>query len=138
MVIVDSSVWIDFLYDHSTPQTEWLEAAILSGKEVGLTSLILCEVLQGARFDRQFREFSHDLMQLPVFDCGGAECAVEAARNYRILRQKGITVRNTVGCMIATFCIQADYQLLHHDRDFDAFAKHLGLRILDPPPLPLQ
>jgi predicted nucleic acid-binding protein len=138
VVIVDSSVWIDFLYDRTTPQTEWLEAAIRGDKAVGLTTLILCEVLQGVRFERQFREFSHDLTKFPVFETGSAALAVQAARNHRILRQKGITVRKTIDCLIATFCIEADCQLLHRDRDFDAFAEHLGLRVIDPSPLPLH
>lgn len=133
MVIVDSSVWIDFLYGQATPQTEWLEVAIQGDKPVGLTTLILCEVLQGVRIDRQFREFSHDLMKFPVFEASSAALAVQAAQNYRILRQKGITIRKTIDCMIATFCIEADCQLLHRERDFDAYAEHLGLRVVKTP-----
>jgi predicted nucleic acid-binding protein len=132
MVIVDSSVWIDFLYDIKDSRTDWLGAAI--GKEdVALTSLILCEVLQGVRSAAQFRGFQHDLMQFPIFDTFDVQLGVASARNYRVLRSLGITVRTTIDCIIATFCIEHGHQLLHHDSDFDGFEAHLGLRVLHPP-----
>jgi hypothetical protein len=137
MVIVDSSVWIDALRGTVNPQTVWLKNAILRG-QVGLTSLILCEVLQGVRSETQFHGFKEDLLRFPIFDTYSAELAVASARNYLILRRKGITVRKTIDCLIATFCIEADCQLLHRDRDFDAFADHLGLSVIDPSLLPLH
>jgi predicted nucleic acid-binding protein len=128
MVIVDTSVWIDFFNLVDTPQTIWLETAI-SREQVGLTNLILCEVLQGARNDLKFDAFARDLCQFEVFDTGSVNLAVASARNYRALRQNGFTIRRTIDCIIPTFCIEHGYQLLHHDRDFDAFERHLGLRV---------
>lgn len=136
MVIVDTSVWIDYFNDALTPQTLWLENA-LSREEIGLTSLNLCEVLQGVRSHSQFQNFLRDLLQFPVFDTGTAELAITSAANYRTLRQRGITIRTTIDCIIATFCIEGNYQLLHDDRDFDAFETHLGLRVLHAPAIDL-
>ncbi len=132
MVIVDTSVWIDFLRNVINPHTVWLENAILH-QEIGLTSLVLCEILQGARTDARFREFRRDLLQFPIFDSGSTELAIASAQNYRLLRQDGYTVRKTIDCLIATFCMEYGHQLLHNDRDFDAFETRLGLRVLHPP-----
>lgn len=132
MVIVDSSVWIDYLFGTVNPQTDWLDAAV-GKQEIGLTSLILCEVLQGVRGRAQFRRFQRDLLQFPVFERFDAQLAIASARNYRVLRDRGITVRKTIDCIIATFCIEWNHQLLHNDRDYDAFEARLGLRVLHPP-----
>ncbi len=137
MVIVDSSVWIDYLLDRVNRQTDWLDAAV-GRQEIGLTSLILCEILQGVRSRAQFRGFQRELLRFPVFDACGTQLAISAARNYRALRDRGITVRRTIDCFIATFCIESDHQLLHNDRDFDVFETHLGLRVLHPPYHPLH
>ena len=137
MVIVDSSVWIDAFNGKLTRQTIWLRLA-LEREQVGITSLILCEVLQGIRFDRCFRQTEQRLRNLPVFASLTPELAVEAARNFRTLRRRGITIRRTIDCIIATFCIEEGHQLLHHDSDFDQFEKHLGLRVIHPPEIPLS
>jgi predicted nucleic acid-binding protein len=131
MVIVDSSVWIDAFQSKSTAHTFWLNAA-LSEKQVGLTSLILCEVLRGIRFDRHFRQAEQRLLSLTVFEYTAAELAVAAAQNFRILQRRGITVRKTVDCLIATFCIAEGHELLHRDSDFDGFEEHLGLKVIHP------
>ena len=134
MVIVDSSVWIDYLLNRITRQTDWLDAA--AGKqEIGLNSLILCEVLQGVRSPAQFRLFKRDLLQFTVFEVFNTRLAVASARNYRQLRHRGITVRKTIDCIIASFCIESDHQLLHNDRDYDAFEAYLDLRVVHPPSL---
>ena len=135
MVIVDSSVWIDALNGKITPQTIWLRSA-LDREQLGLTSLILCEVLQGIRFDRHFRETERRLRTFPIFAALTTELAVGAARNFRSLQRLGLTVRKTIDCIIATFCIEEDHQLLHRDSDFDLFEKHLGLRVVHPPAVP--
>ncbi len=131
MVIVDTSVWIDALRGTASPQAICLQQFV-GTLEVGLTSLILCEVLQGVRSNSEFRGFSEDLQRFAIFDSGGADLAIAAAKNYRILRDRGITIRKTIDCIIATFCIESGHQLLHRDRDFDAFETHLGLRVLHP------
>ena len=130
MVIVDSSVWIDYLNDVDNEQTDWLEHAL--GKvTIALTSLILCEVLQGIRHDARFRETREQLMKFPVFEGFPAELAVASAQHFRTLQRHGITIRKSVDCIIAAFCIHGGLQLLHKDRDFDAFQAHLGLMVVN-------
>ena len=99
-------------------------------RPIALTNLILCEVLQGIRYERRFRLAEQLLLSLPVFDLIGTGIAVAAARNYRLLQSRGITVRKTVDCLIATFCIQEEFELLHRDRDYDAFKLHLALKVI--------
>jgi len=91
--------------------------------------LILTEVLQGFGSERDFRAAEQMLMSLQIVELGGREIAIQAARNYRALRRMGITVRKTIDTVIATRCIESGYELLHDDRDFDPFVKHLGLRV---------
>ena len=134
MVIVDSSVWIDALRGISNRHSMWLHEAL--GKEqIGITSLILCEVLQGIRTESQFRKTRISMLELPVFEVFTAQIAIASAQNFRTLRERGITVRKSIDCIIATFCIEEGYQLLHRDRDFDPFETHLALRVLHPPSL---
>lgn len=131
MVIVDSSVWIDFLNRRSTPQTAWLHHAIGAG-DVGLTTLVLTEVLQGIRFESRFRTTEQLLRTMRIFDTVSESLATQSARNYRALRNLGITVSSTVDCLVATFCVQNGHQLLHSDADFDHFEQHLGLNVVHP------
>jgi predicted nucleic acid-binding protein len=99
---------------------------------MGLTDIILCEVLQGIKGDARFVEVREHLSKFELFDGVGENIAVASAENYRLLRSRGITIRKTIDCFIATFCIQHDHSLLHHDKDFDPFEKHLGLRVIHP------
>lgn len=131
MVVIDSSVWIDYFADRSTPATEWL-AQNVGSNEISLTDLTLREVLQGFRDDLVFQRIVNRLSLLPIFNTGGMALAITAAENYRILRAQGITVRKTIDCLIATFCIRHGHVLLHRDKDFDPFEKHLGLRVVHP------
>jgi predicted nucleic acid-binding protein len=134
VVIVDSTVWVDFLAGRVNAQTAWLKREIPE-QPIGLIDLILCEVLQGVRTDAQFRRVRRDLTEFDVFDSGGVALAVASAENYRNLRARGFTIRKTIDCLIATFCIEEGHALLHHDRDFDPFEEHLGLRVIHPQPL---
>jgi hypothetical protein len=131
MVIVDTSVWIDFLNRKSTPETLWLRDR-RGGNAIGLTTLVLVEVLQGIRFERRFREAESHFRLLPVFDGVSTQIALQSAQNYRTLRGLGVTIRSTVDCLIATFCIEKRHRLLHHDSDFNHFEQHLGLLVVDP------
>jgi hypothetical protein len=131
MVIVDTSVWVDYLRGVSTPQTDWLQREI-QNQRLGVLDLTLCEVLQGVLEDRHFAEVHRSLLTFEVFTTGGVELSVAAAQNYRTLRAKGKTVQKTVDCLIATFCILNDHVLLHADKDFDHFEKELGLKVLHP------
>jgi hypothetical protein len=129
MVIVDTTVWIDYLRGTENPETNWLDRE-LQRQRLGLTDLILSEVLQGVRNQVEFTRVRADLLKFDIFDTGGSALAIAAAQNYRDLRQRGYTVRKTIDCLIATFCMRAKHQLLHRDEDFDCFEKVLGLRVL--------
>ncbi len=131
MILVDASVWIDFFRNIHTAEAEWLDEN-LEDPDIGLTDLSLCEVLQGERTDGSFEEVRRALLELSVLSTGGSELAAESATHYRFLRSRGITVRSTIDCLIATFCIREGHFLLHNDRDFDAFEKHLGLKVIRP------
>jgi predicted nucleic acid-binding protein len=132
MVIVDTSVWVEFLRGNLTPETKWLRKALVRNDELGLTSLILCEILQGIQQEKQFRQTLEYLAAMPLFEADGRDIAVAAARNYRELRALSFTVRSTVDCMTATFCIRHGYGLLHRDRDFIPFQTHLNLAVVNP------
>ena len=127
MILVDSSVWIDYFNGAITPQTEKLDA-LLGREPLAIGDLILAEVLKGFTEDRDFETARRMLASLSLVELGGARIAIQAARNFRALRKLGVTVRKTIDTIIATWCIESGYDLLHDDRDFDPFVKHLGLR----------
>lgn len=127
MILVDSSVWIDFFRGTVTPQTDRLDA-LLGNEPLAIGDLILTEVLQGFRSERDFNQARKLLGTLDVVNIGGLEVAVQAARNFRFLRAQGVTIRKTIDSLIATRCIESDYSLLFSDRDFEPFVQHLGLR----------
>jgi predicted nucleic acid-binding protein len=131
VVIVDTTVWIDYLQGVSNSESDWVHAE-LERQRLGLTDLILCEILQGIRDERVAKDVERHLLKLEVFDTGGIELARDAARNYRLLRSRGHTVRKTIGCLIATFCIREQHSLLHRDRDFDPFETLLELSVVHP------
>ncbi len=127
MILVDSSVWIDYFRGTPTPQAEKLDA-LLGTEPVVTGDLVLTEVLQGFGSDRDFNQARKLLTALVVMDLGGQEIAIQAAKNFRALRTLGITVRKTIDTVIATRCIESGFTLLYSDRDFDPFVHHLGLR----------
>lgn len=129
MVIVDTTVWVDYFRGASNPETEWLDRH-LNRQRLGLMDLILCEVLQGIQEPASFTRVRDQLLAFQVFETGGIDLAVAAAENYRALRRRGITVRRTIDCLIATFCLEAGHELLHRDRDFDPFEQALSLRVV--------
>ena len=131
MVIVDTTVWVDYLRGTCNPETDWLDREA-DQERLGLTDLILCEVLQGVRSDREFRRVREELLKFELFEAGGERLAVAAAQNFRSIREKGRTVRKTIDCLIATFCLANGHALLHRDRNFDAFEQNLGLTVLHP------
>lgn len=126
MILVDSSVWIDLLRNKQTPETARLEQ-LLREVQVAVGDLMLAEVLQGIRSDRHFEEAHRMFGAFPALTISGPEVAVEATRNYRRLRAKGITPRKTIGTLIATRCIMDGHALLFSDRHFAPFVEHLGL-----------
>jgi len=129
VVIVDTTVWFDYLRGTRNAETDWLDGQ-MDRQRIGLTDLILCEVLQGMRDDKAFSRVKTELLSFAIFENGGNEVAIAAAQNFRLLRERGVTVRKTIDCLIATFCIRAHHTLLHRDRDYDAFEKQLGLTVI--------
>ncbi|MGA8429474.1 MAG: PIN domain nuclease [Candidatus Sulfotelmatobacter sp.] len=129
MVIVDSTVWIDYLRGAENAETVWLDEQ-MRRQRLGLIDLSLCEVLQGIRDDSEFSSVRRELSRFHIFETGGAQLAITASQNYRTLRARGHTVRSTIDCWIATFCLQGKHELLHRDKDFDCFEKVLGLRVV--------
>jgi predicted nucleic acid-binding protein len=110
---------------------EWLDRET-SRQRLGLLDVMACEVLQGLSTDASAARVLSYLRQFEIFETGGIDLAVAAARNYRHLRARGRTVRKTIDCLIATFCIEQDHALLHNDRDFDAFEALLNLQVVHP------
>ena len=126
MILVDSSVWIDYFNGVPTVESDRLDS-LLGTEPVMVGDLILTEVLQGFGSERAFNQAHRLLLTLTVIDIAGADIAIQAARNFRALRQRGVTVRKTIDCLIATRCIESGYALLFCDRDFVPFVEHLGL-----------
>lgn len=127
MILVDSSVWIDYFRGTSTPQTEKLDL-LLGNEPIATGDLILTEVLQGFVSDRDFNQARKLMTSLVIVDLGGQDTVIQSAKNFRALRLLGITVRKTIDTVIATRCIESGLPLLYSDRDFDPFVEHLGLR----------
>jgi predicted nucleic acid-binding protein len=129
VILVDSSVWVDYFRGTDSAAADQLDR-LLDAEPLAIGDLILAEVLQGFAVEREFNEARRLLSALEFVTLGGEAIAIQAARNYRRLRASGFTVRKTIDTLIATWCIENDAILLHNDRDFDAFEKHLGLRCL--------
>jgi predicted nucleic acid-binding protein len=129
VLVVDSSVWIDFFNDADHPAVEMLVQMLDHGEvRVVVPDLVLFEVLRGFRHEHDHRQARRLMESLHVESTGGAELALAAAQHYRSLRAQGITVRSGIDVLIASFCIENDYALLHRDRDFRAFEERRGLR----------
>jgi hypothetical protein len=130
MLLVDSTVWIDYFKGVRSPMTDYLDE-ILGEQIVLVGDIILAEVLQGFRRDRDFERAREALGRFPQVNLIDPELAVKSARNLRNLRAKGITVLKTTDCLIATYCIETGTPLLHADRDFDPFQMYLGLKTIE-------
>ncbi len=129
MIVVDTSVWIDHFRGISTPQTSILEA-LLPEEAVATGDLILTEILRGIRSEALFKKTKYLLLSLSVYEMLDVHRAVQAANNYRKLRAKGITIRNTVDVLIAGYCIDEGHTLLFSDKDFLPFVEHFGLKTI--------
>ena len=126
MTVVDSSVWIDFLKGHNSRQVQRLHA-LLGSEDIVVGDLMLCEILQGLETERAAAEVEALLRNFAIVAMAGEAIAVAAARNYRSLRRRGITIRKTIDLLIGTWCIENGRPLLHNDGDFHPMARHLGL-----------
>jgi predicted nucleic acid-binding protein len=131
MVIIDTTVWIDYLRGIISKETAWFESE-LKRQRFGLTDLILCEILQGVPDENTARQVLRELSLFEIYHTGGEDLAVAAARNFRLLRQRGRTVRKTIDGLIATFCLRQGFSLLHCDRDYNHFEVVLGLSVIHP------
>lgn len=131
MLFVDSSVWIDYFNGLENPQTHFLHRA-LDQVPILVGDLVLAEVLQGFRSDADFETARRLLTRFTQVQMVGPALAIQSARNYRVLRQKGVTVRKTIDSLIASYCLENDHELLHNDSDFDGYEKHLGLLVVHP------
>ena len=126
MIFVDSSVWVDYFNGKQSAETDYLDS--LLGKEpIAIGDLVLIEVLQGFKNDSDYKTARELLASLTVFTLGGEKIAIKSADNFRLLRKRGVTVRKTIDVLIATFCIEKNLSLLHSDKDFEPFHKHLKL-----------
>ena len=131
MILVDSSVWIDYFNGKKTTKTDWLDSAL--GNEPIITGdLILTEVLQGFQNDNDFSTARKLLLSFPFMEMVGQALAIKSALNYRFLRKNGVTVRKTIDIMIGTFCIHHHLSLLHDDKDFDPMERLLKLKTINP------
>jgi predicted nucleic acid-binding protein len=126
VIVVDSSVWIDFLNGRKAPHVERLRA-VLGNEEIVVGDLMLCEVLQGLASERAAGQVKALLRRFEIVPMAGDSIAVAAARNFRLLRKRGITVRKTLDLLIGTWCIENRRPLLHNDSDFRPMARYLGL-----------
>ncbi len=127
MIVVDTSVWINYFNGKSTWQTEFLDK-LLKEVPIIIGDLILTEVLQGFRSDKNYEIAKNNLSILPFKQMVGYKVALQSAQNYRILRKKRISVRKTIDVLIGTFCIMENYTLLHDDKDFEPMKKYLSLK----------
>ena len=128
MILVDTSVWINYFNGLSTKQTDSLDR-ILSDQTVLLGDIILTEILQGFDSEKEFQLAKQALDPLDCVQLGGKSLAIKAASNFRFLRSKGITIRKTVDMLIASWCMEQNIELLHHDKDFDRIATQLPLKV---------
>ncbi len=129
VLVVDSSVWVDFFNDADNPAADLLEQLLDHGEvRLVVPDLVLFEVLRGFRLEREYRQARLLMETLSIETAGGAEVALAAAQHYRSLRAQGVTVRSPIDVLLAAFCIENDYALLHRDRDFHAFEELRGLR----------
>ena len=126
MIVVDSSVWIDFLNGRNVPHVRRLRAA-LGADEIVIGDLMLCEVLQGLDSERAAREVETLLRRFEIRPMAGEDVAIVAARNFRSMRRRGITIRKTIDMLIGTWCIENRLPLLHNDSDFRPMVRYLGL-----------
>ena len=128
MILIDSSVWIDYFRSADTPQVALLDSYFGSSR-IAVGDLIAAEVLQGVRDEREFKLVKKTLDAFDHVDLVGYDIAIRASENYRLLRDQGVTIRKTIDTLIATYCIENGMTLLHSDRDFVPFVRHLGLRV---------
>jgi len=128
MIVADTSVWIDYFNGISASYTDILDYGLLHDRIV-TGDLIIAELLQGFRNDKQYKVAKQMIDRLEYYDFVGKEIAIKSAQNFRRLRKKGVTVRKTIDILIGTFCIEHGFELVHNDKDFDPMEQYLGLKV---------
>ena len=128
MILIDSSVWIDYFRSADTPQVAFLDS-LFGRRKLAVGDLIAAEVLQGVRDEREYQRVKRTFEAFAHINLVGYDLAIKATKNYRFLRAKGITIRKTIDTLIATRCIEDGLTLLHSDIDFQPFSLHLGLKV---------
>jgi predicted nucleic acid-binding protein len=131
MILVDTSVWIDFLRGEDSPQRRALHDCIENDTDIAITGIILTEILQGIADGRGLRTTREYLLEFPVYEPKGIPTYIEAARIFRECKMKGRTVRSTVDCIIAAVCIENNMPVLHKDRDYEAIRGCSDLKVVD-------
>ncbi len=129
MIVADTSVWIDYLKGIKAPHTDILDQELLHNRII-TGDIIIAEFLQGFRNEKDYNQAKEIMNSLEYYDFVGKEIAYKAAQNFRELRKKGITVRKTIDVIIATFCIENNFPLIHNDKDFDPMEQYLGLKVM--------
>ena len=119
VILVDTSVWVDFFRGAKSPQRDILRRLIEDEEDIAITEIVLTEILQGIRYDRDFRRIKALLLDFPIFKPRGIETYLKAAQIFRTCRKKAVTVRKTIDCIIAAVCIENNLTLLHKDRDYN-------------------
>jgi hypothetical protein len=130
MILVDTSVWIDFLWGENSPQRRMLHRLIEDEEDISVAEIILAEIPQGIKLDRDFRKIKSYLLEFPIYKPKGTETYVRAADICRDCRTRGKTVWKTIDCIIAAICIENDLPLLHKDNDLDLIRVCTGLKVL--------
>jgi predicted nucleic acid-binding protein len=128
VIVIDTSVWIDYFNGVSTPQTRLLDD-LLGERVLAVGDLILAELLQGFASEQDAKRALSLLDPLEFLEMAGRDVAIQSAAHYRRLRRRGVTVRKTMDMLIGTYCLMHDHEILHADRDFDVLAEHLGLKV---------
>jgi len=128
LILVDSSVWIDFFRGANSPQRQTLHRLIESEADISITEIIMTEILQGIKQEKDFQTTKKYLLEFPIYSPGGLKTYLEAVGIYRECRKKGKTIRTTIDCIIAAICLEHDLTLLHKDSDFDYIAACTGLK----------
>lgn len=130
MILVDTTVWIDFFRGINSPEKRAFEQLLHEGSMVAITDIVLTEILRGIQPEKEYQIVKHRLSAFPCLTARAPQTFVHAADLYRRCRKKGATIRSTVDCLIAAVCLEHEAALLHHDSDFDLLAKHAGLKIV--------
>jgi len=129
VIVVDTTVWIDFLEAKDTRFDRTLQTLINQDASVALTDIIYCEILQGIRDEATVRQIRDTLQAFPILHIQGLQTLEHAAAIYRTCRKRGLTIRSTIDCIIAATCIEAGAELYHNDRDFNAIASLHNLKL---------